>query len=621
MRRSRRPRAAWRVAAVLISALLSAHGCAEMCLDACRPHDTRRLTARLLADFDHAYLNYKRHALSFDDLLPISCRGRDTFGGLNVTLVDTLDTHFVLGNYHEFAWAAKHVSRNLHFDVDSTVSVFEITIRVLGGLLSAHGFLTEPEPHLAYVPALWWPSYDDSLLYLAVQLAERLLPAFNTPTRIPFGSIHLQNGVLPNESHFASTAAAGSLLLEFGTVSRHTQIPYYYDVAFEAMQALHKRASWTGLVGNHINIINGEWIATDSGVGALIDSFYEYMLKGYVLFADPRLLAMHQSSYSSVNKYVRNRQWFLNVDMWTGQTVSTVQSSLSAFYPGFQVLQGHIPEAIETVRSHYSVWRKYGCLPEGYDVEKGVPTDGQINYPLRPELIESVFYLHWATKDPTWVALAESMLHGIEQRTRVKCGFAQVHDVNTGQLYDLMDSFLMSETFKYLYLIFRGEDHWLRNGKYIFTTEAHPLRIPLHTMNTYHLKAQPLPSTPRLKCPRMPNTERLLPCGYGLQGTDYPTWDPLSINTEQVSEDVMKQVLDLVDRQGAGSLHIGDVFLDDENAYRLMMFRGNRVVFAKLDENERQREQLRLIDAGCSNDWGLDIITARCSWLHRSSTF
>ncbi|KAI0557761.1 mannosyl-oligosaccharide--1,2-mannosidase [Gracilaria domingensis] len=601
---------------VCVSLIAVAH--ADICLQPCASHDTRRLTARVLADFDHAFLNYKRHALSHDELQPISCQGVDTFGALNVTLVDTLDTHFVLGNYHQFVWAAKHVTQNLHFDVDSTVSVFEITIRVLGGLLSAHGLLTEPVEQAAFVTHLLWPSYDDSLLYLAVQLADRLLPAFNTPTRIPYGSIHLQNGVRVNESQYASTAAAGSLLLEFGTLSRYTETPYYYDVAFASMHALHQRAAWTGLVGNHINIINGEWVATDSGVGGLIDSFYEYMLKGYVLFGDPRLLEMHNNSYNSVNKYVRKNHWFLNVDMWTGQTVSTSQSSLSAFYPGFQVLQGHIPHAIETVRAHYSVWRKYGCLPEGYDVQHNMVTGGQINYPLRPEMIESIFYLHWATKDPTWVALAATMLHSIEQKTRVKCGFAQVHDVTTGQLYDLMDSFLMSETFKYLYLIFRGDDHWLRSGRYVLTTEAHPLRIPLRKVNPNITASKP--PAPRFKCPRMASAERLLPCGYGLQGTDYPVLSPSSTTTEEVSEDVRKQVLDLVEHYGVGGLQLGEVFIDERNAYRVMTLRGNQVVFAKLNEDERRREQVRLSNIGCSSMRGVDIVRHLCRWQDYSST-
>eukprot|EP00737_Agarophyton_chilense_P001389 gb/GEZJ01001559.1/.p1 GENE.gb/GEZJ01001559.1/~~gb/GEZJ01001559.1/.p1 ORF type:complete len:638 (-),score=70.78 gb/GEZJ01001559.1/:1695-3344(-) len=549
--------------------------------------------------------------------MPISCRGKDSFGGLFVTLVDTLDTHFIMANYHEFVHAAKYIARNLHFDLDSTVSVFEITIRVLGGLLSAHGLLTEPVEHAAFDAWLWWPHYDNSLLYLAVQLADRLLPAFNTPTSIPYGSIHLQHGVSPNESHHASTAAAGSLLLEFGTLARYTNTPRYYDVAFNAMLALHERAAWTGLVGNHINVHTGKWVATDSGVGALIDSFYEYMLKGYVLFADPRLLRMHQSSYKSVYKYVRKDHWFLNVDMWSGQTVSTSQSSLSAFYPGFQVLQGDIDQATEAVRAHYSVWRKYGCLPEGYDVLDHKPTRGQINYPLRPELIESIFYLHWATNDPTWVAVAESIMYSIEQRTRVQCGFAEVHDVVSGRLNDRMHSFLLSETFKYLYLIFRGDDHWIRKGAYVFTTEAHPLRVPLQIMNT----PKSLETIPHVKCPRPPSAERLLPCGYSLQGTDYPVTDPATITTEEVSNDVGRQVMNLVEQYGVGVIQLGKVFFGDKNAYRVMEVRGNRVLFAKLDEEQREKERLRLSKIGCPSMTGVDFFSRQCVLQDRLWTF
>ena len=149
-------------------------------------------------------------------------------------------------------------------------------------------------------------------------------------------------------------------MLEFGTLSRLTRDPRHYRAAFDALRALHDRAAWTGLVGNHINIDHGAWVATDSGVGGLVDSFYEYMAKGYILFGDARLLRMFHSSSAAVQSFVRRAPWFLDADMWSGQTSNVFHSSLSAFYPGLQRLSGQIGPAAETTRAHFSVWRKYG---------------------------------------------------------------------------------------------------------------------------------------------------------------------------------------------------------------------------------------------------------------------
>lgn len=596
---------------LLAFAVCCACAAAEISVRACAPHDAELLTHRVQHNFDHAYRNYKQHALHFDQLRPLSCSADNSFGGLHVSLVDTLDTLFIMRDYFEFVRAAKFLVHRLSFDLNSTVSLFEVNIRVLGGLLSAHGLLTEGFEHTHFDAWLWWPSYDGSLLYLAYQLAERLMLAFDTPTGIPYGAVHLQHGVAPNESIIASTAGAGSLLLEFGTLSRFTGLHKYYRAAFRAMEALHVRAASTGLVGNHINIVTGVWVATEAGVGALIDSFYEYMLKGYILFADQRLLRMHQASYTSVSAYVRKGDWFLNSDMWTGQPVSSVLSSLSAFYPGLMLLHGELDHAVRAARAHYTVWRKYACLPEGYDVVRKLPADGQINYPLRPELAESIFYLHWATADPAWVAVADAMLQSIERTSRVQCGFAQVHDVTTMQLADLMDSFLMSETFKYLYLIFQGERHWIRDGAFVFTTEAHPLFI---SPNSLHIPEVEPPTTAPVKCPRRPRAERLLHCGYGMQGTDYPTLRIGDMRRERVHPDVAKQVNYLVEHYGFAALHMGSVFLGEEDVYRVMTVHANEIVFAKLDDRESEIERFRQANVACSHTRGTDLVRGLCRW-------
>ncbi len=100
----------------------------------------------------------------------------------SLTLVDALDTLVVVGDYDEFERAARLVVDNAHFDTDIVVSVFETNIRMVGGLLSAHlmaVLLKSVQPH-----RLDW--YDRQLLDMAVELADRLLPAFNTSSGLPY---------------------------------------------------------------------------------------------------------------------------------------------------------------------------------------------------------------------------------------------------------------------------------------------------------------------------------------------------------------------------------------------------------------------------------------------------
>ena len=129
------------------------------------------------------------------------------------------------------------------FNLDANVSVFETTIRVLGGLLSAHLMAIDPKLNIyvrfcflfllscvkflvtkiCYTLSRLLVShqdkhtapYDGRLLSLSLDLGERLLPAFETRTSIPYGTVNLRYGVPRGETKIASTAGAGSLLLEF----------------------------------------------------------------------------------------------------------------------------------------------------------------------------------------------------------------------------------------------------------------------------------------------------------------------------------------------------------------------------------------------------------------------
>ncbi|KDO53923.1 hypothetical protein CISIN_1g0475971mg, partial [Citrus sinensis] len=166
--------------------------------DGVTAEEARQLRDEVREMFYHAFDGYMEHAFPLDELRPLSCEGEDSLGGYALTLVDSLDTLALLGDRERFTTSVEWIGKNLQFDINKTVSVFETTIRVLGGLLSAH---------------------------LIARSSPRLLPAFDTPTGIPFGSVNLLHGVDEHESKITSTAGGGTLTLEFGVLSRLTNDP------------------------------------------------------------------------------------------------------------------------------------------------------------------------------------------------------------------------------------------------------------------------------------------------------------------------------------------------------------------------------------------------------------
>lgn len=178
------------------------------------------------------------------------------------------------------------------------------------------------------------------------------------------------------------------------------------------------------------------------------------MLKAYVLFGEEEYKDMFDQAYKALMLYVRDTSGYLyrNVHMSTGSLMSYWIDSLSAFFPGLQVLEGDIDAAIKSHLVYYNIWKKYHAIPERFDFyHKGVDLP---YYPLRPEFIESTYHLYQATKDPFYLQVGEMVVEDLNNRTRVPCGFASIGDVQTGRLEDRMESFMLSETLKYLYLLF-----------------------------------------------------------------------------------------------------------------------------------------------------------------------
>ncbi|XP_063797356.1 ER degradation-enhancing alpha-mannosidase-like protein 1 isoform X2 [Pseudophryne corroboree] len=392
----------------------------------------------------------------------------------------------VMGNATEFQKAVRLVIDTVSFDKDSTVQVFEANIRILGSLLSAHIILTDAEQPFGNMTVY---GYDNELLQMAHDLAVRLLPAFeNTRTGMPYPRVNLKKGVPPDSLNETCTAGAGSLLVEFGILSR-----LLGDSTFEWMARRAVRALWglrnnnTGLLGNVVDIQTGQWVGKQSGLGAGLDSFYEYLLKSYILFGEEEDLHMFNEAYKSIQSHLRRGReacnegegdppLYVNVNMFNGQIMNTWIDSLQAFFPGLQVLKGDIEDAICLHAFYYAIWKRYGALPERYNWQLQAPDVSF--YPLRPELVESTYLLYQATKNPFYLHVGMDILRSLEKHAKARCGYATLHHVIDKSQEDRMESFFLSETCKYLYLLFDEENPvHLTGNKYLFTTEGH--LIPL----------------------------------------------------------------------------------------------------------------------------------------------
>ncbi|XP_028647319.1 ER degradation-enhancing alpha-mannosidase-like protein 3 isoform X1 [Erpetoichthys calabaricus] len=448
---------------------------------------------QVLEMFDHAFGSYMKYAYPADELMPLSCRGRirgfepnrgdvdDSLGKFSLTLVDTLDTLVVLNRLDEFEEAVRRVILDVRFDNDVVVSVFETNIRVLGGLLGGHAMATMLRDRPASERMAW---YKDELLYMARDLGHRLLPAFNTTSGLPYPRVNLRYGVLNPLSRTGTesdtcTACAGTMILEFAALSRMLGETVFEEHARRALDVLwEKRQRGSDLVGTVINIHNGDWVRRDSGVGAGIDSYYEYLMKAYILLGDGVFLERFNAHYAAIMKYISQPPLLLSVHMHN-PTVSVRgwMDSLLAFFPGLQVLRGDLKPAIETHEMLYQVTKKHKFLPEAFTTEFRVHW-GQ--HPLRPEFAESTYFLYKATGDPHYLQVGKSIVDSLNGHARVPCGFAAVQDVRTGTHEDRMDSFFLAEMFKYLFLLFSEKaDLPFNIDNYVFTTEAHLLPVTL----------------------------------------------------------------------------------------------------------------------------------------------
>jgi len=384
-----------------------------------------KLAAEVKAEFLHAWNGYKKYAWGHDDLKPLSKTYHDWYAQpLLMTPVDALDTMILMDMKDEAAATRQYILDHLSFDKDMEVQNFEITIRLLGGLLTNYQL-----------------TGDKRLLTLAEDLGNRLLPVFNSPTGLPYRYVNLKTGKVSKP--VSNPAETGTLLIEFGTLSKLTGKPVFYEKAKRALVETYNHRSKIGLVGEWINVETGAWTSTDSHISGAIDSYYEYLLKCSLLFGDRDCTRMWNDSLAAINKYLADEQdselWYGHADMNTGSRRATTYGALDAFFPAVLALSGDLKRAKRLQDSSFRMWNQAGVEPEEFDYRAGKITSA--GYPLRPEIVESTYYLYHYTKDPKYLLMGEKLWRDFVKYCRTDEGYAALKNVETKEKADSMQSF------------------------------------------------------------------------------------------------------------------------------------------------------------------------------------
>uniref|UniRef100_A0A8C7PQZ4 alpha-1,2-Mannosidase n=1 Tax=Oncorhynchus mykiss TaxID=8022 RepID=A0A8C7PQZ4_ONCMY len=442
----------------------------------------------------HAWDSYRQYGWGHNELKPLAKKGHSTniFGNsqMGATIVDALDSLYMMGLHDEFKDGQEWIEQNLDFSVNAEVSVFEVNIRFIGGLLAAY-----------------YLSGQEVFKVKAVQLAEKLLPAFNTPTGIPWAMVNLKSGVGRN---WGWASAGSSILAEFGTLHMEfvhltylTGNPAYYQKVMHIRKLLAKMDRPNGLYPNYLNPRTGRWGQHHTSVGGLGDSFYEYLLKAWLMSdkTDTEARKTYDDAIEAIERHLirKSNGGLTFIGEWKNGHLERKMGHLTCFAGGMFALgadgspddkAGHYlqlgAEIAHTCHESYDrTVLKLG--PEAFKFDSGLEAvavrQNEKYYILRPEVIETYWYMWRFTHDPKYRQWGWEAAQAIDKYCRVSGGFSGVKDVySSNPTYDdVQQSFFLAETLKYLYLLFSSDD-LMPLESWVFNTEAHPLPV-LHLAN------------------------------------------------------------------------------------------------------------------------------------------
>ncbi|GFX18577.1 mannosyl-oligosaccharide alpha-1,2-mannosidase IA [Trichonephila clavipes] len=438
----------------------------------------------------HAWDNYVQYAWGQNELRPLSKRGHSAgiFGktALGASIVDGLNTLYIMELTDDYQKGRDWIAANLNLDLgNAEISVFETNIRFIGGLLSCYAMTGDV-------------MYKEK----ADHVAQKLLPAFNTPTGIPNAIVNLKNGASKN---YAWASSSSSILAEFGTLhleftylSDITGNPVYKEKVNHIRDFLAKMDKPQGLFPNYLNPKTGRWGQHHMSMGALGDSFYEYLLKSWIQSngEDVQALQMFQELAEAINDKLvfTSKSGLRYLADLKYDRIEHKMDHLACFAGGFFAIGSEFmpPNRQDyylqlgkdlTHTCHESYDRTATKLgPESFRFsdasEAKALKQNEKYYIQRPEVIESYFILWRVTKDPKYRQWGWEAAQAIDKHCRVDGGFSGLKNVYMldSAKDDVQQSFFLAETLKYLYLLF-SEDDLIPLDSWVLNTEAHPLPI------------------------------------------------------------------------------------------------------------------------------------------------
>lgn len=472
--------------------------------------------------FLYAWEAYKANAWGHDEIKPATGTASDAFNGWGATIVDALDTLLVMEMPDEYDFARQHV-RDIDFHLlagtasvygtsDGRVPVFETAIRYLGGFLSAYDL-----------------SGDEVMRDRAEELAQLILPAFNTLTGVPLGRLRLTDkGGQRYSAGSVILAEAASMLLEMTRLWQVTGNRTYFDTVQRTTDWLDRNMTGTpdrlgALLPTSIFPERGTMYGWYSW-GGMVDSAYEYLIKEHQLLGG-RLAQYGRMFEEAVDSA---RQWLIrgihtvpNAPLLifghsNGKSFQPKLEHLTCFAGGTiglgaRLLPNRQRDLSHAQRVTEACWWAYNATATGIGPEeitfyrdrdtdrfdtvygpggtsrrgkaRGAPIVGvrsfSPDYRNRPETIESVFYMWRITGDQKWQERGWQMFSSWVTHSMSHYGFSSIRDVTRVPVTqtDSMESFVFAETFKYYYLLF-SPPGLISLDDYVFTTEAHPLLTP-----------------------------------------------------------------------------------------------------------------------------------------------
>ncbi|KAM3960979.1 mannosyl-oligosaccharide alpha-1,2-mannosidase IA isoform 2-T2 [Aphomia sociella] len=464
-------------------------------------NDTIMRKRQVVKMMKHAWNNYKLYAWGKNELKPISKRPHlsSVFGAgdLGATIVDGLDTLYLMGLMDEFREGRDWVAEHLHInEIDSELSVFETTIRFVGGLLTCYAL-----------------TGDTVFRDKAAEVADALLPAFETPTGLPYSLINPSTKA-SRQYHWAGPnsilSEVGTLHMEFTYLSDVTGRDVYRQKVERIREALNNVEKPNDLYPNFINPRTGQWGQRHVSLGALGDSFYEYLLKTWLVSNredEQARLMFDTAMQAALDKMLRVSPSGLSylADLKYGRIFEEKMDHLSCFSGGmFALASTTLDNSLSdrymdvarklTHTCHESYVRSDTRLgPDAFRFSGAVEARGQKSnekvYLLRPETFESYFIMWRLTKEQKYRDWGWEAVQALEKNCRVDGGYTGIVNVyhEKPQGDDVQQSFFLAETLKYLYLLF-SDDSLLPLDEWVLNTEAHP--FPIKNKNPLYRAAE-----------------------------------------------------------------------------------------------------------------------------------